>query len=248
MRSTRLVMGMPVTVEVVDACEPSLIDEIFAYFDAVDRRFSTYKADSEISAINRGEIAADDFSDAMKEVLALAATTRRETDGYFDERTPSGAIDPSGIVKGWAIRNAAEMLRAAGCRNFYVDAGGDIQSCGENAEGRPWRVGIRNPFDMRQIVKVIAPQGRGVATSGTYVRGQHIYNPHAPGAPIDDILSLTVLGSDVLEADRFATAAFAMGADGIGFIATRPDLEGYVIRRDGHATMTNGFDAYVVTS
>ena len=98
MRSTRLVMGMPVTVEVVDACEPSLIDEIFAYFDAVDRRFSTYKADSEISAINRGEIAADDFSDAMKEVLALAATTRRETDGYFDERSPCGAIDPSGIV------------------------------------------------------------------------------------------------------------------------------------------------------
>lgn len=239
-------MGMPVTVEIADDCEDSLTDEIFAYFDAVDRRFSTYKAESEISAINRGEVASADFSKAMQEVLALAATTCVETGGYFDARTPRGDLDPSGIVKGWAIRNAAAMLHDSGCRNFYVDAGGDIQSSGVNDAGNPWQVGIRNPFDARQVVKVIAPSGRGVATSGTYVRGQHIYNPHAPGTAIEDIVSLTVIGPDVLEADRFATAAFAMGADGISFIATRPELEGYLIRRDGRATMTRGFDAYVV--
>ena len=54
MQSTRLVMGMPVTVEIVGCGEPSLIDRVFAWFDAVDRRFSTYRADSEISSINSG--------------------------------------------------------------------------------------------------------------------------------------------------------------------------------------------------
>ena len=119
----------------------------------------------------------------MREVLALAEQTRRETDGYFDIRTPAGTLDPSGIVKGWAIRNAAALVARSGARDYFVDAGGDIQSAGHNGEGKAWRVGIRNPFDQAEIIKVVEPRGKGVATSGTYVRGQHIYDPHARGAP-----------------------------------------------------------------
>ncbi|TIX91826.1 MAG: FAD:protein FMN transferase, partial [Mesorhizobium sp.] len=95
--------------------------------------------------------------------------------------------------------------------------------------GHDWSVGIRNPFNAQEIVKIVYPRGRGLATSGTYVRGHHIYNPHAIDSPIQDIVSLTVIGADVLEADRFATAAFAMGRDGILFIERTPGLEGYVI-------------------
>ena len=102
----------------------------------------------------------------------------------------------------------------------------------------------RNPFDGQQIIKVVHPRGRGVATSGTYVRGEHIYNPHAPDRPIADIVSLTVIGPDVLEADRFATAAFAMGRAGIQFIEAMPGLEGYVVDRSGRATLTSGFGDY----
>ncbi|RUZ50747.1 FAD:protein FMN transferase, partial [Mesorhizobium sp. M7A.F.Ca.US.003.02.2.1] len=126
---------------------------------------------------------------------------------------PDGSIDPSGIVKGWAIRNAAAIIQRSGIRDFFIEAGGDIQSCGKNASGHDWSVGIRNPFNPDEIVKIVYPRGRGLATSGSYVRGQHIYNPHAIDSPIQDIVSLTVIGADVLEADRFATAAFAMGRD-----------------------------------
>jgi thiamine biosynthesis lipoprotein len=243
MRETRFLMGMPVTVEVGSASTAALIDKVFDYFERIDRRFSTYRADSEITAINHGDIPFVDCSGEMMEVLALAEQTKNQTDGYFDVRTPDGSLDPSGIVKGWAIRNAAGIVQRAGVSDFFIEAGGDIQSSGRNPSGLDWSVGIRSPFKSDEIIKIVYPRGRGVATSGTYVRGQHIYNPHGIGGPIQDIVSLTVVGADVLEADRFATAAFAMGRDGILFIEQKPGLEGYVVEANGRATLTTGFGA-----
>ncbi len=237
-------MGMPITVEVIDAPDHTILDEAFAYFEHVDRRFSTYRSDSEIEAINRAELPYADRSDEMREVLALAERTNHETDGFFDIHTPKGSLDPSGIVKGWAIRNAAQLITNRGARDFYIDAGGDIQTSGKNAEGREWSVGIRNPFNAAEIIKVVHPSGQGVATSGTYVRGQHIYNPLEPGNPIRDIVSLTVIGPDILEADRFATAAFAMGAAGIHFLEELPGFEGYAVGSNHRATLTSGFGDY----
>ena len=236
-------MGMPVTVDIAGASEVELIETVYGYFDQIDRRFSTYRCDSEITAINRGDVPVADWSGEMLEVLAIAERTKSETDGYFDIRKPDGSLDPSGIVKGWAIRNAAAIVQRAGIGDFFIEAGGDVQSCGKNASGHDWSVGIRNPFNADEIVKVVYPRGRGMATSGTYVRGQHIYNPHGIGRPIQDIVSLTVIGADVLEADRFATAAFAMGRDGILFVEQTPGLEGYVVDTNGRATPTSGFGA-----
>jgi thiamine biosynthesis lipoprotein len=244
MRATRILMGMPITVDVVGVSEGTILDAVFAYFEAVDRRFSTYRADSEIAAINRARLAEADYSDEMREVLALAEQTKRETDGFFDIRRADGSLDPSGIVKGWAVRNATMIIARTGARDFFVEAGGDIQSSGRNALGKEWSIGIRNPFNADEIVKVVYPRGRGVATSGTYVRGQHIYNPHAPGLPIVDVVSLTVVGPGVLEADRFATAAFAMGKAGILFIERTAGLEGYLVDSSGRATLTSGFTDY----
>ncbi|BCG94688.1 FAD:protein FMN transferase [Mesorhizobium sp. 131-2-1] len=243
MRATRILMGMPVTVDIAGASKGELIETVYGYFEQIDRRFSTYRSDSEIAAINRGDVPVADWSGEMLEVLAIAERTKGETDGYFDIRKPDGSLDPSGIVKGWAIRNAAAIVQRAGIRDFFIEAGGDVQSCGKNASGYDWSVGIRNPFNADEIVKVVYPRGRGMATSGTYVRGQHIYNPHGIGRPIQDIVSLTVIGADVLEADRFATAAFAMGRDGILFVEQTPGLEGYVVDTNGRATPTSGFGA-----
>ncbi|AZO21846.1 FAD:protein FMN transferase [Mesorhizobium sp. M1E.F.Ca.ET.045.02.1.1] len=243
MRETRILMGMPITIDIGGSAD-DLVERVFDYFDDVDRRFSTYRTDSEISAINRGDIPVRDWSGQMLDVMKIAEQTRRQTDGYFDIHRPDGALDPSGIVKGWAIRNAAEIVRQAGVSDFFIEAGGDIQSCGRNASGRDWSVGIRNPFHTDEIIKVIYPRGRGVATSGTYARGQHIYNPRAGRDPITDIVSVTVIGLDVLEADRFATAAFAMGRNGILFLEQAEGLEGYLVDSNRRATPTSGFGAF----
>jgi thiamine biosynthesis lipoprotein len=245
MKETRQIMGMPVTVEICDTtASQTSLDKAFDYFEYVDRTFSTYRRDSEISRINRGEIEESQYSDDMKEVFALAKDTKHRTNGYFDIRTPDQSIDPSGIVKGWAIENAAKLLRSLGHQDLYVEAGGDIQTSGKNSEGKEWRIGIRDPFDRGSIVKVVYPHGKGIATSGTAVRGAHIYDPHA-GRPVEtSIASLTVIGPNVYEADRFATACFAMGESGVAFIGTLSGFEGYAIDTSGVATMTVGFNDY----
>lgn len=246
MKQTRIIMGMPVTVDVVDAdVTGEIFETVFAYFVYVDATFSTYKAESEISRINRGELTLGRASANMQTIFALAEATKKVTAGYFDMQR-NGVYDPSGIVKGWAILQAAELLRGNGFANYYVDAGGDIQMAGTNAEGQPWRVGIRNPFNPQEIVKVLSLTDCGVATSGTYVRGQHIYNPKAGGQPISEIVSLTVIGPDIYQADRFATAAFAMGPDGISFIENLPGFEGYMIDQNGLATYTSDFERHVL--
>lgn len=246
MKHLELLMGMPIAVEVVDPTVTAAdIASVFAYFRSVDATFSTYKEDSEIAKINRGELCEAEYSDDMKTILALSEQTRRETQGYFDIRH-HGILDPSGIVKGWAILQAANLLREGGFTNFYVDAGGDIQVAGKK-DGKPWRIGIRNPFNRKENVKVLAITDRGVATSGTAIRGQHIYNPHQPDQSLqEDVVSLTVIGPNVYEADRFATAAFAMGKKGIYFIEQLPEFEGYMIDISARATFTSGFERYVV--
>lgn len=243
MKQTELIMGMPITIEAVDDDAARHFETIFTYFRSIDDRYSTYKERSEISKINKG-LPRESWSREMREVFRLCEDTKQVSRGYFDIGH-HGKLDPSGLIKGWAINNAAGKFREFGIRNFYIDAGGDIQVGGHNEQGEPWLVGIRNPFNMDEIIKTLRVSSEGVATSGTYIRGQHIYDPNRPDDSIDDVKSLTVIGPNIYEADRFATAAFAMGLQGIEFIAATPGLEGYMIDKDKTATYTNGFERYI---
>lgn len=251
-RRTWLQMGMPITVAMAlradtpreRARAERALGRVYAYLDWVDATFSTYKVQSEISRLNRGEIAPDEISAAMREVLALAEETRRETHGYFDITRADGSRDPSGVVKGWAIAGAADLLARDGWRDCYVDAGGDAQVAGTRG-GQPWRVGIRNPFNRQEHVKVLELRDCGIATSGSDVRGQHIYNPHQPGEVLLEVASITVVAPSVYDADRMATAAFAMGRRGIDFIASLPGYAGYSIDLTGNATYTSGLERYI---
>lgn len=235
-------MGMPITIEIVDDVDERYFGDVFDYFIRIDNRFSTYKPTSEISQINHG-LPKDKWSKDMVEVFDLCQETKLLTDGYFDI-SHDGKLDPSGLVKGWAINHAANLLLDRRVRNFYVEAGGDIQAHGLNANGSPWEVGIRNPFDTTEIIKVLLITDQAVATSGTYIRGQHIYNPHDDGA-IGSVKSLTVIGANIFDADRFATAAFAMGAGGVAFIEATKGLEGYSVDERKIATYTSGFERYM---
>lgn len=238
-------MGMPVSVEIVGALDASdAIETTFRYFMEIDERYSTYKPTSAISRINNG-LPEIEWNRETKYIFSLCDQTKRQTDGFFDI-VHDGHYDPSGLVKGWAIEQAAKRLQERNIANFCIEAGGDFQVSGTNAEGNTWKIGIRNPSNRNEIIKVLAVTQEGVATSGTAIRGQHIYNPHAPTTPIDDIKSLTVVGPNIYEADRFATAAFAMGRPGIQFIESRPELEGYMIDVSGIATFTSHFERYVV--
>lgn len=244
MKQTRILMDMPITVEISGRIiDQKIFDRVFDYFKYIDSKFSTFLPSSEISNINNGFIKAGDYSNDMNTVLNLSDKTKKETDGYFDI-FHDDKLDPSGLVKGWAIHNSAEIITKCGFDDFYIDAGGDIEMRGNNQDGNKWRIGIKNPFNLKEIVKVVCLSNRGIATSGSYIRGKHIYNPLNPKVIPDEIMSISVIGPDVFEADRFATAAFAMGKNGIKFIENRKNLEGYMIDKKGMATYTSGFEDY----
>ncbi len=248
MRRTEIVMGMPVTVvvperELMDHEGSHAVDAVFQRFRDVDERFSPYKPESETSKVSRGEIAPSEWSSEMREVVRLSEETRKLTNGYFDVWF-EGAFDPSGLVKGWAIAKAAEILDSDGFVSFSIEAGGDIETRGANEEGRRWSIGIRNPFDPSTIIRKVKLGSRGIATSGTYIRGEHIYNPRT-GKRANEIASLTVIGPNVYEADRFATAAFAMGSAGVEFLAGISGLDAYMVDLSGVATLTQGFVGYI---
>jgi len=230
------IMGMPITVDIRDeGVKNKDFEKVFGYFREVDEKYSPFKETGEVGKLNRGH----KVTEEMKEILRLAGDLKEKTNGYFDIVRPDGKIDPSGIVKGWAVSRAADILRKNGFKKFFIDAGGDAEIVGGS-----WKWGIRNPFNIREIVKVLNLSNVGIATSGTYERGQHIYNPVGKKPVITDIVSLTVIGPNVFEADRFATPAFAMGKSGIEFIEKQECLEGYMIDKDGIATMTSGFKKY----
>lgn len=243
MKQTKLIMGMPITIEIIDSEDTTLLHDSFDFFRKIDRRYSTYRDDSEITQINNG-MPASDWSAEMKDIIQLCEETRQETGGYFDIKH-DGKLDPSGLVKGWSIWKAAQRLEKHGLRNFFIEAGGDIQAQGLNGENEAWTIGIRNPFKTDEIIKTLHVHNHGVATSGTYVRGQHIYNPHQPNDALHGVQSLTVIATNIYEADRFATAAFAMGMNGIAFIEQYDGLEGYLVDDNGIATYTSGFKEYV---
>ena len=136
MKQTQLIMGMPITIEVADARAPAdIFERVFGYFTAIDRTFSTYKPNSEISRINNREITIEQASQDMRTIVALAEQTRRETNGYFDIAR-GGAYYPCGIGKVWGVYQGAHIMRGTGCRNFYVDAGRAIQGVDRNGQSR----------------------------------------------------------------------------------------------------------------
>ena len=219
-------MGTAIGIDVRDESVPTVaLNDAFASLRRADDRFSTYKSDSEVSRLGRGELKLDECSLALRQVLALAEQLRFDSQGHFDVRghRVDGGLDPSGVVKGWAVEEAAWILDAAGARNYAINAGGDILVRGEPTPGEPWRIGIRHPLQPDAVARVLELRNGAVATSGAYERGEHITNPLSSAAP-RDWLSLTVVGPSLTLADAYATTAFAMGAAGLPWVAAH---EGY---------------------
>lgn len=241
-RRVEHIMGLPIVVDIRDDDEAgAALEELFDWLRSVDATFSTFKEDSEISRINSGRLRPEGAQPQVRRVLERCEGLHQETDGYFDMRTPAGSIDPSGLVKGWAIDRAAAILDDAGFHNYAVSAGGDMRVLGRAVPDLAWRVGIQHPLDRRQVAAVIETTDLAIATSGAYARGDHVWDPHSGRAPVG-ILSVTVVGPELAIADAYATAAFAMGPERAPHWTAR--LNGYeamTILADETVFKTGGF-------
>jgi thiamine biosynthesis lipoprotein len=204
--------------------EPA-ITTVKQYVQKVDELFSTYKESSIISQLRRGEIEIEHCPPEVIEVWDLCAFVKELTEGAFDPWAVAGGFDPSGLVKGWAADNCAEILLAAGADHIQVNAAGDLALRGGFTPGQPWSIGVVNPDNRLEILQTFEISDGAIATSGTYERGAHINDPYTDMIAIG-AKSATVIGPNGAIADALATALMVAGRDGAVWFTT-PELSEY---------------------
>jgi thiamine biosynthesis lipoprotein len=236
------VMGTVVSLDVRGAPESiarPAFARLMAWLHDVDRRFSTYREDSEIRRIDRGELSVGAAHPDVRRVLDDCERLRGRTGGAFDARA-GGRLDPSALVKGWAVERGADLLRAEGLTDFCLTAGGDVVARGGALPEPAWQVGIQHPRDRDALAGAITVTDLAVATSGAYERGAHLLDPRTGAAP-SDVVSVTVVGPDLGLADAYSTAAFALGADGPQWTLGLDGYESMTILADDRVLCTPGF-------
>jgi thiamine biosynthesis lipoprotein len=239
------VMGMPISLALRgrhtdDAAARAAWAAALAELREADRVFSTYREDSCVSRLRRGEIGLEDCPAEVAEVLALGEAAERESAGAFSVWLPGPGgrlvLDPSGVVKGWATERAAEHLRALPDTDSCLSAGGDVTCTTADPDGRPWRVGIEDPADPSRVLAVVPVHTGAVATSGTAHRGAHLVDARTGRAP-EGVASVTVVAGRLTWADIDATAAYAAGTEAAHWLETRPGRSGLVVWADGTTTV-----------
>lgn len=236
-------MGLPISVlargeGAVDAAADTVVHAVFDELRHVDALFSPYRADSELSRLQRGELTLDQADPDLRDVAERCSRARVATGGLFDATRPGGVWDPSGLVKGWAAQRSARHLAAAGGVDWCLNAGGDvIVLC---PSGEPFGVGIQDPRDPARIAAVVRRASGAVATSGTAARGAHLYDPRTGGAA-ERWASVTVTGASLETADVLATAAFVAGDAWAEVVGSHPGYAGLAIDADGSLLATPGW-------
>jgi thiamine biosynthesis lipoprotein len=218
------------------------LNAVVGWLHHVDATFSTFKPNSPVSRLGRGEIDLVGCPAAVSDVLAACETLTEESSGYFTAR-PGGHLDPSGYVKGWAIERASEILREHGSSNHAVNGGGDVQCAGERAPGEPWRIGLSHPLQAGKLTAVVELRDGAVATSGSAERGAHVINPRT-GLPATELASVSIVGEHLSRVDACATAAFAMGRDCTRWLSALPGTQSLAVGADGRRWQTAGFAAW----
>lgn len=221
------IMGLPVSIHVRghDAAGGGIeerVAAVFAELRRVDRVLSPYRDDSDLSRWERRELPVAEADPMLAEVIRLGDEARERTDGWFDPRglpDPHGRgtrYDPSGLVKGWAVENAAAHLTGLPGHGWCLNAGGDILVHAAQDQP-PWRVGIEHPTDPSRVMRVVEVRDGAVATSGSTHRGAHLVDPHRR-RPATACRAVTVLGPTLLWADVYATAAAARGTAAVSWL------------------------------
>lgn len=224
---------------IADACE--ILHE-------ADRIFSLYKSESPLSQLAAGNTSVAQCPPVVSEIWDECERWEKVTDGWFSPFTPEHTFDPSGLVKTWAAKRAAECLVANGIRDFTLNAGGDVLVSDQASQDLDWRIAIAKPVSIADaeagalaVVDLRGSQFRAMATSGSAERGSHIWSPKSDTDPAKAMLQISVLAKDLVEADIWATAAFAEGPSSLARIDGHPDLEAFAILADGQIAATPGF-------
>jgi len=206
----------------------------------LERIFTTWDPASPMSRLRRGELPMTEAPPEIPPVLDLCDAARELSGGWFDPWAMPGGVDPTGLVKGWAVERALDVLGDAGVPAALLNGGGDIAALGRPTAGGRWRIGIRHPWRADALACVVAVD-HAVATSGAYERGPHLLDPRS-GRPAPAAASATVTGPSLAIADALATALAVGGDEVLARLETVDGYDGYLVRADGTEAATGGMD------
>ncbi|MFC1540472.1 FAD:protein FMN transferase [Candidatus Margulisiibacteriota bacterium] len=253
------IMGTPVRVKVFGQNAPYLSWRALWEIRKIDRLFSKFRPDSEISLINKlASQAPLEISKETLECLQIAQGINGISNGAFDitlgypylfvlnTRTRKAyikrkgiKIDLGGIGKGYAVEAARRLLLKKGAKSGMIDMRSSIAVFGQ----REWQVGIQHPRDPDKLLgAVVLSNGQSLATSGDYERGDHIIDARIRW-PVKKCQSVTVIGRNAAVADAISTAVFVLGpGQGMDFIESQDGIEGMIVDLKGKITQSSGFD------
>jgi FAD:protein FMN transferase len=240
-RRVEQIMGLPISLglrgrHADDEYGHAAWDRAVASLHEADRVFSTYRPDSFISRLGRGELDLADCPPEVAEVLALGEQARADSGGAFDVRRlgPDGRrlLDPSGVVKGWAVQRAMAAFNDLDETDVCLSAGGDMECRVSDPAGAPWHIGIEDPHNPQRLIARVPLRNGALATSGAAHRGAHIVNAVTNEVP-RLVASVTVVAESLTWADIDATAAYAQDGQALIWLQTRPGRSGLVVWRDG---------------
>jgi thiamine biosynthesis lipoprotein len=249
-RHAEPVMGTVVSIDVRPQGLPMLrtrsaVAAACEVLHRADDVFSLFRPDTPLSRLVREEIALADCPSEVAEVIELCGQAKVASGGWFDPWSLPNGFDPTGLVKGWAAREAARELEAAGIGAGMVNAAGDIASFGTPWQRDAWRVGIRSPESPELLACVIELRG-AVATSALYERGAHIWDV-AARCPAAGVASATVCGPDLALADAFATGLVAAGNAGLEAVSVA-GYEALLLLESGQSVSTAGFPVHATSA
>ena len=162
------------------------------------------------------------------------------------------ALDLGAVAKGYAADEAAAIIKNAGIERAIVDLGGNIVTLGQRSDKNPWRVGVQNPGLNKgrgDYIGVLQVTEKSVVTSGVYERFfeekgrryHHIFLPES-GYPVEnDLLSVTIIARNSIDADALSTSIFVLGYErGRELIDSLPETEAVFIFNDASVRKTSG--------
>lgn len=183
--------------------------------------------------------------DSLRQIIGYQKVALKN--GKVVKQDPRMMLDCSAIAKGFGVDAVARLLRDRGVQNFMVEIGGEVVTCGVNAQRLPWRVGVVKPSEDslstgHELQTILNVTDKAMATSGNYRnfyykngrRYAHTIDPKT-GYPVQhSLLSATVLAASCTVADAYATSFMVMGLDNARqLLEHHPELMAYLIYDGG---------------
>lgn len=159
-------------------------------------------------------------------------------------------LDLGAIAKGFITDEVVAMLDENNVQSAIIDLGGNIFVKGENPAGRPWEVGVQDPFSTRgETVGKIKETERSVVTSGVYERflevdGEkyhHILSSENGYSVNNDIAGITIISDKSVDGDGLSTSIFIKGIEeGLKAVEKLEGIEAIFVSKDKKVYITSG--------